>query len=72
MIASEKAKLEDEQKIQVDSLRKKHDSEIERLRQELERRHKERQDSLRSELAETHKQVGVELFTCLHYKLRGS
>lgn len=58
-LTSEKSRLEDEKQIQLESLRKKHDAEIEKLKQNLERRHKESQESLKVELSETHTEVSL-------------
>ena len=59
-VASERARLDSEQRIQLESMRSKHGAEIARLQEEAQRRHKERQDGLRSELEDAHKEVGME------------
>ena len=60
-VASERARLESEQRIQLESMRSKHDAEITRLEDEAQRRHKERQDGLRTELEEAHKEVEIKI-----------
>ncbi|KAH9494994.1 hypothetical protein Btru_018355 [Bulinus truncatus] len=54
-VASEKLKIEEDQRIQLKSLQSKHESEIERLKQDLDKKHIEKLNSLRHELEATHK-----------------
>ena len=56
-VATEKSRLEEEQRIQVETLRNKQNSEIDRLRQDMDKRHRDKQDDLRSQLADNQKEV---------------